>query len=436
MAEQTIVPPTPEVTQGESVSDPGFSIQAAFDRALPDKGTRKAAPTPPPAAAEPPKAPAPPPTEEKKTTTEPAKSVEPAKPTPDAAKIPSFIEDVLDPSTQKPQRSTESTQATAPTSDDGDWPEEMPTFKTSEEAKDRYKKWNSSYQKLKFERDQLKARPAGMDEVTAARFTQLEKDNKEMSGVLARVSVEKHQDFQNNVLRPLQGAWNEATRIVKDSGGDPNDLSRVVTLRGKAQFEELDKLMTDWPESAKAELHESLRQYRRFDGARREAIANAPKTMEMLRQKDMAEQMKVLDGQRAEMSQTFSNAMKRLRDELKVEVLMKGTGDDEATKAWNENADHIENNAKKLLFENTDMERMAMATALACSADSFRKLWLGAEARARKAEAINAEKFGGEPNLSERGGPSSSTPEAKFKDDLKRPLKDVFLETLKGIQGK
>ena len=81
------------------------------------------------------------------------------------------------------------------------------------------------------------------------------------------------------------------------------------------------------------------------------------------------------------MSQTFSNAMKRLRDELKVEVLMKGTGDDDATKAWNENAQHIEDNARKLLFENTDMERMAMATALACSADSFRKLWLGADGR-------------------------------------------------------
>src|SRR5437868_9760216 len=100
----TIVPPTPQVAQGESVADPGFSIQAAFDRALPEKGARKSVTPPPSAAQEPPKPPTPPPAEEKKTTAEPAKSVEPAKPTPDAAKIPSFIEDVLDPSAKKPDQ--------------------------------------------------------------------------------------------------------------------------------------------------------------------------------------------------------------------------------------------------------------------------------------------------------------------------------------------
>lgn len=421
MADPVIVPPPPVVTQpsrpGEPVdTSPGMEqVQKAFDRVFP---AIKTEPTPktstpqereaPPAPVEHTQEPQKPAAQEPATTTE--------KPPDESHKLPSFLEKALEVPTEKP--------TVQPATDE--WPEEIPVFKTPEESKDRYRKWREQYNKLKEEVQTLRSRPQGADEATVERLKTMESQNKEMQAILARVGVEQHQEFQNNVMRPLVGAWNEAARIVKESGADPNDLAKAMTLSGKAQFEALDSIMEGMPESAKIEVNEALRNYRRYDEVRRKAIAEAPKTMEALRKKDLETQYQVINQQREEMRSLFDDAVRRLRDEGKVEVLQKSN--DPESKWWNDQADAIIKSGQDLYLENTDMGKMAMAAVLAPMADAYRKLWLGERASHQKTKSVLKERFGSEPTLTSGGGSGDNAPEVKSQQDLNRPFSEVFLE--------
>ena len=126
-----------------------------------------------------------------------------------------------------------------------------------------------------------------------------------MAEVLSRVGVEHSADFQNQIIRPLTGAWNEAVRIVHEAGGDPNQLAQVMSLQGKAQFEGLDELFSEMPESAKMEAHEALRTYKRYEEARQRAVANAPRTMEAIREKEVQREYQNVQQQRAQMASMF-----------------------------------------------------------------------------------------------------------------------------------
>jgi hypothetical protein len=408
MADPVIVPPAPVVQQGEPVDNsPGIEeVQKAFDRAYPDIRPKQQEPLAQPETEREEKVPVPPEVPAPEPEPEPA----------EAKKLPSFLEEAL--KVERPRA------AEPPKPPEEEFPEELPAFKTGEEAKERYHKWREAYNNLKRETTELKARPL-QDEATTARLQQLEQQNQEMGQVLSRMGVEGHAEFQNNILRPMAGEWYEAARIVKEAGGDPQALAKALSLTGRAQYEALDEIFIEMPESAKVESQQHIANWRRLNEARQQALANAPAVVQELRKKDLARQYQVFHQQREEQKALFETALKRLRDEAKVEILQRSDSRD--AKWWNEQADQVENNARELYMENTDMGKMAMAALLAPMADVYRKLWLTEREAHTKTRKTLDSRYEGEPSLSESSGPGR-TPDSKMMADLKRPFSQVFLE--------
>jgi len=431
MADPVIVAPPPTVQQGEAITplpptqenlDFSKNVQDIFDRVAPDKYVPK---TPPKSAEQPltqpkqqpseiPPPPVTPPAQEPQTTpkTEPKE--------PQEHKLPSFIEEVLKVQPGQAQPKTEE-----------EWPEELPEFKTTEEAKARYKNWRAKYGELKENLKIAQNRPA-LDEQTRSRIEFLEGQNKQMDALLKRDYLEGHAEFQNNIIRPMSAAWYEAARTLKEVGGDPQALAKAVTLQGKAQFEALDEILSDVPESAKTEINNALASYRRYDEARLTALRNAPQAAEALRRKDMERQYQIINMQKEGMSNLFEEAVRKLRDEARVEVLLKSS--DPEAKWWNDQADSLVSQSRALYLDNTDMGRMAMACVLAPMADTYRKLWLTERAKNQKMDTTMKERFGSEPTLSESGGNAQGP--SSYQEDMKKPFSEIFLRELHKQAGR
>lgn len=423
MPESTIVPPTPTVTQPSQPAapvapppaQPGHdsveNVQNIFDRVFPMKGDKPA----PSAAPETPK-PETPPVDRAEPPTPPETPLpEPKKDDPD--KLPSFLEEAL--KVDKPKTPAR----TAPESDvETEWSEDLPP----EQKQSRIKGLRDAYKRVKEELGTLKSRPP-IDQAALDRLGYLEAQNKQMAEVLSRVGVEHSAEFQQQIMRPLYASWGEATRIVKESGGNPDDLRAAMSLNGRAQFEALDALFADMPESAKAEAHDALRNYRRYDMARAAALADAPRTAQALQVREQQRQYQEMGRARNEMTQMFDNALATLRDEAKVEVFLK-TNDPE-TAWWNEQGENVINQARNLFLENTDLNKVAYACLLAPAADAYRNLFMKAQKQVADLKQIIREKGWNEPNLSESSGNASArTPESKVQHDLSRPFAEVFLE--------
>jgi hypothetical protein len=425
MPEPTIVPPPPTVTQPSAPSppvdnSPGLEqVQRAFDKVLPERKPSRPADSPPEA---PKPAPAETPAPEKPPAS-PAPPTIPPVEKPGEVDVPSFLEQALRGESAPPAPGTD--QAVASAAADADWPEELPEFKNSEEARSRYKKWRETYNNQKTELRNLREKPV-VSEEQQRRMQVLEDQNRQMQSVLSRVGVEQSQEFQQQIMRPLHASWNEAARLVKDNGADPQELAKAMTLSGRAQFEALDMIFSSMPESARTEIHDALRTYRRFEEARRQTIANAPQALEGIRRREMDRQMTEINRQREDMKGTFDRAVRQLRDDGKLEVLLK-TDIPEGT-WWNEQGDKILESARNLYLENTDMEKVARACLLAPAAEAYRKLWLNSQKKIGQLQKVINERINGEPNLSESSGSQRIlTPDAQMQDDLKRPFHEVFL---------
>ena len=430
MPDPVIIPPTPTVVQPSVDTSPGLDVvQKAFDKAYPEIKVRPSRSTATSSSEEPPKPAETPPAPVTPVQTppeEPTKpQVSPSEPSPEHLDVPSFLEQAL--------RGEPSQGVKAPAAED-EWPEELPSFKTPEESKARYRKWRTQYNNIKSELRTLQEKPA-LNAHQLARMETLETQNRQMHDVLTRVGVEQSAEFQNNILRPLHQSWNEAARIVKQSGSDPQDLAKAMALSGKAQFEALDELFSGMPESAKAEVNEALRVYRRFEDARRSTVQNAPPAREGIRKREQERAVQELGRQREEMKGIFDRQMVRLRDEAKLELLLRTDSAD--GKWWNDQGEKIIEQGRSLFLENTDMDKVAMACLLAPAADTYRKLWLASQNKIGKLQKIIKEKIGNEPVLSESGGSQVlQTSEAQQAADLKRPFAEVFLREFHRSQAR
>jgi len=426
-----IVPPTPTVYQPstgpvtpptQADNSPGIEqVQAIFDRVMPPAKGESV--TPPPVKEVPP--PKPPDTPPLAEPVEPPKEPKPEVKPPTEHKLPSFLEEAL-----KGEEAPK--PPSAPPEDE--WPEELPQFKTPEESKTRYKNWRKSYNTLKEELKKAREIPPQNAE-QQNRLAFLEGQNREMAAVLTRFGVEQSAEFQNNIMRPLYASWNEAARIVKESGANPEDLAKAMSLSGKPRFEALDTLFSEMPESAKAEVHDALRHYTRFDEARKQALANAPATFEGIRKRELERQYQEVGKQREQMKGFFDTALRRLRDDAQLEIFQKST-DPEAT-WWNEQGDRLIAAAQDLYMENTDMNRVAVACLLAPAADVYRKLWMAAQKKAIDLQKVIDDRFGNEPTLSESPGNAANlVPEKQMQEDLKRPFSEVFLREFHKAQAR
>lgn len=410
-SEPIIVPPTPAINQGDN--SPGIEqVQKAFDRAYPERSQKsevRDGTTPEPPAPRPEPQPQPEPQPE-------------PKPEPVEHKLPSFLEEAL---------KLEPGQPPTPAADpEADFPEDLPP----EQKQSRIKGLRDAYKQLKQEVTQLRNQPH-RDPVEQQKLEFLETQNRQMAEMLSRVGVEHSAEFQNNIIRPLTASWQEAARIVRDSGGDPQELAKAMALSGRPQFEALDNLFSDMPESARAEAHDALRTYRRYEEARRAAVANAPRTLEAIRERETQRQYSETRAQRQQMQDMFERAVTRLRDEAKVEVFLKT--DDPDGKWWNDQGDQLINQGRELFLENTDMDKVALACLLAPTADAYRKLFIKSQQKVSELQKLIKERLGGEPTLNESGGNAGNlTPEGQMKEDLKKPFADVFLREFHRAQAR
>jgi hypothetical protein len=411
MAEPQIVQPPPTITQPSSPVDnsPGLEqVQKAFDRVLPERKPKGQEPSPQPTPPPPPSKEAPPP----ETKEAPPKEKEAPK-----EEFPSFLKEALELETPPPSKPA----AAPPGEPEVEWSEELPV----EEKKSRIKGLRDAYKKVKTELETLQKRPQ-IDPRAVERMSYLEKENKQMGEALSRFGVEQSAEFQQQVIAPLVASWNEAARIVKEAGADPEELAKAMALTGRAQFEALDSLFMEMPESAKAEAHDALRAYRRFDDMRRRAIVNAPQTLEGIRKRETERQYHELNRQREDMKGMFDRALSTLRDEAKVELFQKSN--DENAKWWNEQGDRIIAQGRDLFLENTSLDKVALACLLAPAADAYRSLFLKSQRKVAELQKVIKDKFENEPNLSESPGNAGALiPESQMAEDLKKPFADVFL---------
>lgn len=409
MPDPVIVPPPPTINQPSRPGDTSAGIdevQKIFDRVLPPEKKR------PSAQAEVETPPEAPPPAETPPETPPEKPVV----KPEEADVPSFLEKAL---------RGEEPATPVVTTEPEEWPEELPTFKSSDEAKTRYKKWREAHKALRSELETAR-KQTSTDPAVQQKLEILENQNKQMSEALSRYGVEQSLEFQQSIITPLTASWNEAARIIKDNGADPQQLAKAMTLSGRAQFEALDEIMEDIPESARLQVNDALRTYRRYEDARRAALANAPQTFEAIRRRETERQMTEISKQREDMKSVFETAVRKLRDDAKLEVLLKT--DLPEGSWWNEQGDKILNEARNLYLENTDMGRVALACVLAPAADAYRKLWVNSQKKIGQLQKIIDERINSEPDLSESGG-SNRIPasEQQLKEDLGKPFHEVFL---------
>lgn len=419
MPDPVLVPATPTIgqppTPNASDSAVAESIQRNFDRLMPskDKAPPPAAAAPPPAA--PPEVTPPPP---------PAEAQPPAEtPKPDEVDVPSFLADAL--------RGDEPPKPATPSGEE-EWPEELPTFKSSEEAKARYKKWREAHKAMRSELEHARQRPSS-DPEQQQKLQTLEAQNRQMQETLSRFGVEHSAEFQQNIMTPLTAAWSEAARIVHESGGDVNALGKAMSLSGRAQFEALDEIFGGMPESARAEANDALRAYRRFEEARQAYLKNAPAAFEAIQKRETERQLQNMEKQREGMKGVFERAIQSLRDN-KLEVLMRTELPE--GEWWNKQADQIVEQARTLLLDNTDMNKVAVACLLAPAAEAYRRLWLNSQKKIGQLNRVIKERLGNEPNLSESGGPGNVTPNEQFEADLKQPFDKVFLREFHRQQAK
>ena len=390
MPDPVIVPPVPTVLQGEKIVPTDSpenraateNILGIFDRVTPEK-FKSPKQTPDPAA----KVVSQPDQRTLAEQVQPAQSVTAQEPQqkPSEHLLPSFLEQALGTEPVKPALPAEA-PSVAPAALPGEWPEEMPAVATGEEQKANYRKWRTEYNQLKTELAAARAQPGQPDEATTRKVTFLEGENRSMREQLSRMGVEQHRDFQAQIINPMKAAWGEASRILSSVGGKPEELAKALNLSGKAQFEAIDEILEDVPQSARMEITGAVGAYRRLDQRRRAALdqRNLPQTVEALRKKDMEVQLNFLARQKEQMGSMYDQAVARLRDEAKVEVLQRSN--DPNDKWWNDQAEQLEAVGRGVFTDNTDMGRLAYACAMAPMADVYRKLFLSERTARLKAE--------------------------------------------------
>ena len=399
MPDPAIVPNTPTVNQGDP--DAMKNIQDIFDRKLPEI---KKSPTPPEQPVKATEVPTQP-------VKEPAKEVKaPPQEVPDQVHLPSIFEEALK---GEPVKEPKELQ-------DQDWPEELPT----QRAREDYKKWRESWfergRQIKELKTQLEASGKFGPEAQA-RMKQLEEHNAQMSQTLSRMGVEQNPRFQQEVLAPMQYHYQRAKQIVNEVGGDPGSLDRALSLQGRDHYNAMDELLSGIPESAKARINSELGEFQRLNEIRVTQLQRAPETLARYQKDQQAAQYQTLHNQKQQMTEMLDQMLGEMSE--RVEVFKEDTD----VPAWNQRAKTMKDAIRTMVMENTDINKFARAVALGHATDSYRQLFQNMLKRALKAEKELAAVRGAEPTI--EAGPESTgtyTPE----QDLKRPVKDVFLEIL------
>lgn len=414
MSEETAAIEPPQTGADEAMN----SLQRAFDKVAPDKLAKVVK------ASDAVRTPETTPSKEDK----PPSKVTDAAQTPvvdkskEEAKLPAFLEQSLGAKGEKP----------APVEEE--IPTEPPAEIKDEKAKSNWKRLRerkdaaeAALTDAQTKISELEKRGHEPDEATKLKLEGLETKNKQMSEALTRFGLETNEQFQAQVIQPLHASYSRARQIVGDAGGDVEALDKALSLSGKAQYEALDAVYSDIPDSAKRAADKSLDRFRELSQVRANALRNAPQTFEQIRKNELLRQKQTLDSQKAEFEKAFDDTVTDLSDVRKFELFQESK--DPETAWWNQIKPKIVDDAKNDYLNAADPKVVAESAIARRSLPVVTELWKRALQRAVKAETELSEIRKSEPNLSESGGGTGAATEDA--EDSKLSFEKLFLKTLK-----
>lgn len=311
-----------------------------------------------------------------------------------------------------------------------DWPEELTGEKDPKKQAD-YKKWRTQYKErgdklslLEKENVDLKSK-GQIDPAKEAEIEQLRTQNKKYQDTFDKVYVEQSDWFQNTFSKPLEQLRGQAQDIVKEVEGNPEVVDKLLALKGKAYWEELDKVTSDLPEAAKISLTQIVNAIRGGEKNRDDVLSKSKEAAVELRKSEFQNQRQSLEKQTTEQKQVFDDLITEMREKHKLEVLTPTT--DPKEDWWNTDVvQKITNGSRDVLFNNQDVRKLQAAVILGFAADQYRDMWIREHELRLKEQKQSADIRQAEPNLEESGGMSPTAND----DDLKKPLGSVFRKLL------
>lgn len=253
--------------------------------------------------------------------------------------------------------------------------------------------------------------PAQIDPETKVLLEQTTKERDELLSRVERADLMQSPRFQKEYIEPHDKVFAKAQGIVKEFGGDPNALSRALSLRGAPRGEALDELRGSiTSETMRGQFDLLIRDIDDKRAVISEQLANAKQTAEEQRKQDIIEKHKNGEKSFTEMKSLLGAAQKSLLEEAGWKILEKST--DPEFDWWNKDIDAAAAASEEILFKGS-AEQSVLAAVLAPQALRLHKLWQNTQAALQAANAEIAELKGSSPRISqERKAATPETSEA------------------------
>lgn len=271
---------------------------------------------------------------------------------------------------------SEPAPATPKPVDLADMPEEPPAHITTAKAREDYKKWRQTTADLHREVETLRSKvgqaPAA-DTESKTLLSQVQEENKGLLERIERYNLMESPNFQREYLQPRVKDFQRAQEIVKNAGGDPVALERIMSLSGKARIDALEELAEAIPQQLQRDSFGRL--IEAIDSRTRdinERLANARAENETLKRQEKISNHQNLEKMEGELRALLASARRDLADNVKLEVLQK-VGKP-GFEWWDEGIDEDDKVAEEILLKSTP-EKAAIAAHLAARCGRYRSMW-------------------------------------------------------------
>lgn len=257
-----------------------------------------------------------------------------------------------------------------------DMPEKAPDWAKTPKQQEDYQKWRKSQQELHRQIQTLEARvsqaPAA-DTESKTLLSQVQEENKGLLERIERYNLMESPNFQREYLQPRVKDFQRAQEIVKNAGGDPVSLERIMSLSGKARIDALEELAEAIPQQLQRDSFGRL--IEAIDSRTRdinERLANARAENETLKRQEKISNHQNLEKMEGELRTLLASARRDLADNVKLEVLQK-VGKP-GFEWWDEGIDEDDKVAEEILLKSTP-EKAAIAAHLAARCGRYRSMW-------------------------------------------------------------
>lgn len=302
--------------------------------------------------------------------------------------------------------------------------QEMLDAEKDPKRRESLRKMGEQVDQYKKEAEQLRRQIATPAEDTGTKelLAKIQKERDELLEKVTRLDLTQHPQFQQQYIAPREKAFQDASQIVRDSGGDPTAVARAMGLTGKPRLDALEEI-ADGIENkmARGRFERAVETIDEKTREINEKLRNAKQTSEELRRQDTISREEQLQQESKQWKGLLSAAHRNLLENHKLEPLQKV--DKPGYEWWNEQADEILTVAEDILLKATP-EKAATAAVLAGSADAFRKMWLAEKAARIALDKEVAELRGAEPSLTrERPQPKPAAGENREVSDILADLR-------------